>query len=257
MSNRGSGGGSDSGVNSRDRYYAEPQDMLVDFVFDSKVASVFPDMIRRSVPGYETIISQLSVFARQFATNGSRIYDLGCSTGASSLALARGLSHLDHYELVAIDNSIAMLENAKHNLRGRVSASLRLICADVCDIAIVDASVACLNFTLQFIQPAQRSHLLRKIYQGLRPGAVLILSEKLCFDVIPQQRFMESMHLAFKRENAYSELEIAQKRSALEKVLLPESLATHLTRLRECGFEQSYPWFQDFNFVSIAAIKSA
>ena len=248
---------SEGSKDKHDRYYAEPQDMLVDFVFDSKVASVFPDMIRRSVPGYETIISQLSVFARQFARNGSRIYDLGCSTGASSIALARGLNHLDHYELLAIDNSVAMLESAKRNLQDRVNASLRLICADICDIAIVDASVVCLNFTLQFIQPAQRSRLLRKIYQGLRPGAVLILSEKLCFDGIPEQRFMENMHLAFKRENAYSELEIAQKRTALENVLLPESLATHLTRLQECGFEQIYPWFQDFNFVSIAAIKSA
>jgi len=241
--------------NNRDRYYAEPLDMLVDFVFDDKVASVFPDMIRRSVPGYETIISQLSVFARLFARNGSRIYDLGCSTAASSLALARGLSHLDDYELIAIDNSSAMIEQAKNLLHDRVSGRLQLICADINDIGISNASLVCFNFTLQFIAKEQRQTLLAKIYQGLNPGGILILSEKLLFDNGREQQFMEQMHLAFKRENAYSELEIAQKRSALENVLHPESLAVHIERLRQCGFSQVYPWFQDFNFASMVAIK--
>jgi len=247
----------DKNSSHHDRYYAEPQDMLVDFVFDDKVAQVFPDMIRRSVPGYETIIAQLSIFARQFGRRGSRIYDLGCSTAASSLALARGLSHLDDYDLLAIDNSSAMLEQARHNLRDKVSGRLQLICADICDVAISNASVVCLNFTLQFIAPEQRAPLLSRIYRGLIPGGVLVLSEKLQFTDTQEQAFIDNMHLAFKRENAYSELEIAQKRSALENVLRPESLAAHQSRLRDCGFLQVYPWFQDFNFASLVAIKSS
>jgi len=239
----------------RDRYYADPHDMLVDFVFDDKVANVFPDMIRRSVPGYETIISQLCVFARQFASAGSRIYDLGCSTAASSLALARGMSQLNDYQLIAVDNSAAMLQQARHNLGDRVAGTLHLVCADINDIGIADASLVCLNFTLQFIAPSRRQSLLQKIYNGLQPGGVLILSEKLLFENDAEQQFMQHMHMAFKRENAYSELEIAQKRNALENVLHPETLATHLSRLRDCGFDRVYPWFQDFNFASIVAIK--
>jgi len=247
---------SDSKFDIRDQYYAEPQDMLVDFVFDDKVASVFPDMIRRSVPGYQTIIAQLSVFARRFARAATNIYDLGCSTGASSLALARGLSHLEDYNLIAIDNSPPMLEQAKQALQDRISGRLKLLCADINDIRISNASLVCMNFTLQFIPLSQRQSLLQNIYHGLEAGGVLIVSEKIAFDSAEQQAFMTEMHLAFKRENAYSELEIAQKRNALENVLIPESLATHLSRLKECGFSQVYPWFQDINFASIVAIKS-
>lgn len=243
----------------RDQHYAEPHDMLVDFVFDEKVASVFPDMIRRSVPGYDAIISQLSLFTRQFAQHHSRVYDLGCSTGASSLAMARGMQDLQDCQLIAVDNSEAMLRKAKENLHrfqdNQAVRTLQLICADIQDVQISNASVVCLNFTLQFIAKENRESLLRNIYQGLRDGGILILSEKLVFDQELEQAFQENMQLAFKRDNGYSELEIAQKRSALENVLHPENIDTHVSRLQDCGFEQVYTWFQNFNFASIAAVK--
>ena len=246
--------------NSRDTYYAEPNDMLVDFTFDEKVANVFPDMIRRSVPGYDALIMQLSVFARQFARPATRLYDLGCSTGASSLALLRGCRNVNDVTLIAVDNAAPMLDKARVNLNAFVgdntSQQLQLMCADIRDVTISNASIVCLNFTLQFIAPEHRDSLLAQIYHGLNPGAVLILSEKLSFASATEQQFMERLHLSFKRENGYSELEIAQKRSALENVLIPETLDTHRLRLAQCGFDQVFLWFQNFNFCSIAAIKS-
>ena len=48
---------------------------------------------------------------------------------------------------------------------------------------------------------------------------------------------------------------IAQKRTALENTLIPETTSTHLERLRKVGFSVVSVWFQCFNFVSILALK--
>jgi tRNA (cmo5U34)-methyltransferase len=64
------------------------------------------------------------------------------------------------------------------------------------------------------------------------------------------------MHHDFKRANGYSELEISQKRSMLENVMLTDSVAAHKTRLKQAGFEHAEVWFQCFNFGSLIALKS-
>ena len=112
-----------------------------------------------------------------------------------------------------------------------------------------------LNYTLQFIPVQDRTPLLRKIYQGMQPGGVLMLSEKICFPDPSQQQLNTELHHAFKRSHGYSELEISQKRAALEQVLLPEAIDTHLQRLREVGFASAQVWFQCFNFASFIALK--
>lgn len=50
-----------------DRIYASPQAQIADFVFNEDVVRVFPDMIKRSVPGYPTIVENIGVIAAQFA----------------------------------------------------------------------------------------------------------------------------------------------------------------------------------------------
>ena len=132
---------------------------------------------------------------------------------------------------------------------------MQLQCADIRDVTIENASIVVLNFTLQFITLEQREPLLQNIYHGLLPGGVLILSEKLCFTEDTEQQLMTDLHLAFKRANGYSDLEISQKRAALENVLIPETLTTHIERLKRVGFSQASQWFQCFNFASILAIK--
>ncbi len=239
----------------RDDIYASPQEMLVDFAFDERVASVFPDMIRRSVPGYSEIIALLGLFAEQYAQPDSRLYDLGCSLGAATLSLRRRII-ASGCTLIAVDNSEAMVERCRENIAHDLATTpVEVQCADIRDVEINNASVVVLNFTLQFLPDVERLALLQKIYHGLLPGGVLILSEKLRFSREEQQRFQEQLHLAFKRANGYSELEISQKRAALEEVLVPDTLQQHNERLHQAGFSQIEPWFQAFNFVSIAAVK--
>jgi tRNA (cmo5U34)-methyltransferase len=240
---------------SKDKIYSEQESMIVDFAFDEKVANVFPDMIRRSVPGYETIITMVGLIAAEYAQANSSIYDLGCSLGASSLSILKQVKQ-PGCKIIAVDNSQAMLDKCSSNLNDEKSdTSIELLCSDIQDIEIENASVVVMNFTLQFIAPEQRFALMQKIYHGLRPGGVLILSEKIIFANDLQQDDQESLQLAFKKANGYSELEISQKRTALENVLIPDTLELHQDRLNAAGFSRSNLWFQCFNFISLIAVK--
>ena len=227
-----------------------------DFRFDASVARVFPDMIRRSVPGYTTIIPMIEVITEQYAQAGSHCYDLGCSLGASTLAMRHGIPHSDCI-LVGVDNSEAMIERCEHYIAlddSELPVTLR--CEDILETELDDASVTTLNFTLQFVPPDQRTDLLTRIAQATRPGGVLILSEKIGFNSVQEQDIQTRLHHEFKRANGYSDLEISQKRSAIEQVLIPETLAAHKERLLAAGFNQVLVWYQCFNFVSMLAIKS-
>ncbi|MDH3353779.1 MAG: carboxy-S-adenosyl-L-methionine synthase CmoA [Chromatiales bacterium] len=240
---------------NRDQIYSEEQPMLVDFRFDERVAKVFSDMIRRSVPGYSEIISLLGLFAQNYSQPNSNIYDLGCSLGASTLALREHIS-ADGCTIVAVDNSEAMIEQCEKNLQ-QIDSTIKvdLRCADIQDIEIRNASIVVLNFTLQFIPLSERVDLIKHIYNGLLPGGVLILSEKIAFEKPEEQQQQEALHIAFKQANGYSEMEISQKRAALEQVLVPETIMTHQQRLKDAGFASSNVWFQCLNFASIVATK--
>jgi tRNA (cmo5U34)-methyltransferase len=239
-----------------DAIYAAPLGEIIDFTFDERVVAVFPDMIQRSVPGYGLIITNIGILAARYAQAGSHCYDLGCSLGAVSLAMRQRINQPD-CDIIAVDNSPAMIERGRELLAlDRVPAvPVTMICADLQDVTIENASVVVLNFSLQFIPPAERLGLIERIHGGLRPGGVLILSEKIAFDEPGRQQFHEELHHDFKRANGYSDLEISQKRTALEKVMIPETLACHHQRLQGAGFTTSELWFQCFNFASLVAIK--
>lgn len=236
---------------SRDGLYAGADPAPGDFVFDEAVAAVFPDMIQRSVPGYPAIIGMIRLLAERYAQPRSTLVDLGCALGASTVALALGAADRDCH-IVGIDNSSAMIEGAATMAADRYP-QIEWRCADIRDQSIDGASVVVLNFTLQFLAQGDRSALLSRIHRGLKPGGVLILSEKIAGQDDANDAWLSEMHHAFKRANGYSQLEVSRKRTALEKVLVPESLETHRQRLDGAGFSRTDLWFQCFNFVSLVA----
>jgi tRNA (cmo5U34)-methyltransferase len=240
---------------THDSIYANLHHKINDFVFDEQVATVFQDMIQRSVPGYKTIVSAIGLLAKQYAQNDSNCYDLGCSLGASTLSMRHNIEQ-PNCEIIAVDNSEAMIERC-HNHIKKDSSSLpvEVICGDIRDISVNKASVVVLNFTLQFIPVSDREPFLAKIFQGMLPGGILILSEKLSFEDPCQQELLTELYHTFKKAQGYSDLEISQKRSALETVLFPETLETHKRRLASVGFNSSEVWFQQFNFASLIALK--
>ena len=242
---------------AEDRIYSAPLHRVGDFEFDDAVADVFPDMIRRSVPGYSSMLSMIARVTERYARAGTQLYDLGCSLGAGTVLLR------DHApedcRVVAVDNSEAMIER----LRSRLDAEnhdnavprVDLHLADLRQVNIRNASIVILNLTLQFIPPDDRDDVICRVAAGLQPGGAVLLSEKICFDDPDQQSLSTELHLDFKRAHGYSELEIAQKRTAIENRLIPETMQQHMDRLRGAGFRRIVPWFLCFNFASILAVK--
>ncbi|MBW8184823.1 carboxy-S-adenosyl-L-methionine synthase CmoA [Shewanella nanhaiensis] len=240
---------------SQDTIYAQACENISDFQFDEKVAGVFNDMIRRSVPGYGQIIQTLGELAHKYVTPKSHVYDLGCSLGAATLSIRRNIGSRN-CTIIAVDNSQSMIERCQENLGAYVSDTpVDLVCGDIRDIKIENASMVVLNFTMQFLAPNDRDALVNKIYKGLKPGGILVLSEKLNFEDSSIQGLLDDLHLDFKRANGYSELEISQKRSSLEHVMKPDTLLQHEMRLKTQGFTHFNLWFQCFNFASMVAIK--
>jgi tRNA (cmo5U34)-methyltransferase len=244
-------------MQDKDRIFLSEFDMPGDFVFDERVVRVFPDMIGRSVPGYGLIVPMTAMLARRYAQDASVLYDLGCSLGAVSLAMRCAVTARD-VRIVAVDSSEAMVERLRgiledEDVDSAPAVPVQVVRADVRDTAIDDASVVVLNFTLQFIDPPHRLTLLTRIRQGMRPGGVLVLSEKLRFENEEEQRLQTQWHHDFKRAQGYSDLEIARKRDALERVMLPDTLSEHCVRLEQAGFSRVIPWFQALNFRSLVA----
>ena len=238
----------------KDSIYSFPVDEVAGFTFDEEVVNVFPDMIQRSVPGYSAIISAIGLLAGRYTQEGSVCYDLGCSLGAATISMRHQIP--DSCRIIAVDNSGAMIRKCKTILKkDSAKVPVEIKHGDIMDVVIENASVVVLNFTLQFIPVENRLDFLGKIYRGLLPGGILILSEKLKFEDPVQQELQTAMHHAFKRANGYSELEINQKRTALEAVLIPETLSQHRDRLLMAGFSSTEVWFQYFNFVSMTALK--
>ncbi len=240
------------GPMEKDTIYSLPLARVGDFRFDEQVVKVFPDMIARSVPGYGSILSMIGELAERYVQPASAIYDLGCSLGACT-SVVRERVPAD-CRIVAVDSSEPMLEG----MRSRLSPSgcpVELICGDIRGVEVSECSLAVLNFTLQFIPPKEREAVLSQVYRGTLPGGALVLSEKVRFSEAVSQELLTDLHHSFKRANGYSDMEIAQKRQALENTLIPETLEDHLSRLRRVGYSQAVCWFQCFNFVSILALK--
>jgi len=242
-------------VKKQDAIYAAPLEEIIDFRFDERVVDVFPDMIQRSVPGYGTLISTIGVLAARYAQADSHCYDLGCSLGAVTLSMRHHIKQTG-CDIIAVDNSKAMIERGEQLLQSDTSSvPVMMQCADIQNVDINNASVVVLNFTLQFIPLSDRLALIERIYKGLLPGGILILSEKIAFADSLHNDFHIDVHHDFKRANGYSDLEISQKRSALENVLIPETLSEHKKRLQGAGFDFIDTWYQCFNFVSMVAVK--
>jgi tRNA (cmo5U34)-methyltransferase len=225
------------------------------FRFDEKVAQVFPDMIRRSVPGYGHIIGSSGLIAKRYAQPNTVIYDLGCSLGATTLSIANQVTTPD-CRIVAVDNSEAMLAQAQSSLSDRLVDPLPIdwVHDDIATMTFERCSVVAINYTLMFIEREKREKLLSDIHNALCPGGALILAEKIVQEDAQSQETLNSLHMEFKRANGYSELEISGKRQAIENVLVPETADAHIERLRRAGFQEVTEFFHCLNFKAWVAI---
>ncbi len=250
-----------------DKVFTTPLDKASRFSFDEQVVACFPDMIRRSVPGYGQVLAMLPIFAKRHCQFGqvnaagkkvSRIYDLGCSLGGATMALVgeAGGFDIDDLQIKAVDISPAMTTKAAALLKENYPKhDIDVITADIRDIDFKPCDMVVLNLTLQFLPPADRTQVLQALYQSLNTGGILVLTEKTHAIDEQDDAWLVERYYDFKRANGYSELEISGKRNALENVLVTDTLDEHHQRLAQVGFARSVTWFQFLNFASMVAFK--
>ena len=176
-----------------DEIYKNSMTEISDFVFDNKVAEIFPNMISRSVPGYEFIIKMTGEMSKKFVRENTNCYDLGCSLGASSISVLKNNQN-KNFKMIAIDNSEAMIERAgsfADEIFKQKDARLDFVCSNIEDVEYKNASFVISNFSLQFIDLSKRFLLIKKIFDGMNPGAAFLISEKISFSDKKTRRFSE------------------------------------------------------------------
>ena len=238
-----------------DQIFAEKQRVIKDFNFGEKTAAVFDDMLSRSVPFYGEMQRMIGEIAAEFAVDGSAIYDLGCSTCTTFIALDRLVKQ--GVRFVGIDSSQAMLDKAREKLtQSGMTRDYELQCADLNQpIRVENASLVIMNLTLQFVRPLYREKLIQGIAAGTRKDGCLILIEKVLSKDSTLNRFFIKYYYAFKQRNGYSDLEISQKREALENVLIPYRVEENSELLTSNGFSHCALFFKWYNFCGLIAIK--
>ena len=234
-----------------DNVYVDKQQHIVDFAFNKDVVAVFPDMIRRSVPGYETIIPMTGLIAARHLGDEGTAYDLGCSLGASTLAILQQ-NQAVNVRVVGVDNSSAMIEEAQKQIS---DPRATFQCADLLNTSIQDAKVVVLNFVAQFIAPEERLALFTRLRKEMHPDGLLIVSEKVRNADEATQSIFDETHLDWKRANGYSEIEVSQKRQALENVMKVDTEEIQHQRFQEAGFAMSKQWFRCLNWASFLVYK--
>jgi tRNA (cmo5U34)-methyltransferase len=239
----------------KDEVYRENHEAIADFTFGEKVASVFDDMLERSVPFYGEMQRMIAEFATDFATPGSNVYDLGCSTGTTILNLAPYCG--PDVKFVGVDNSDEMLKKCSKKLEEhKFKGKHELVCADLNEgVQVENASMVLMVLTLQFVRPMHRDRLIRQVYDGMNENACLILVEKFLGEDSIFNRLFIKYYYDMKKRNGYSEMEIAQKREALENILIPYKPLENREMLLRAGFRYTDTFFKWYNFGGMIAVK--
>lgn len=239
----------------KDEVFREEIEQVSDFRFGANVASVFDDMVNRSVPYYGEIQRMMAELAADHAREGTFVYDLGCSTGTTMIGMDTLVEK--SIKFIGVDDSQEMLNKCKAKFDEiKFNRPYELRCADLGQgVKIENASVVVLCLTLQFVRPIYRERLLQDIVKGLNPGGVLILVEKILAEESNFNRDFINYYYNYKRRNQYSELEISQKREALENVLVPYKLSENITLLRDQGLGSCEVFFKWYNFAALIAVK--
>lgn len=239
----------------RDRVFEKEGAGSADFSFNSATAAVFDDMVDRSVPFYGEIQRMCCELAADFATPGSNLYDLGVSTATTFLALDKMVDQSATF--IGVDNSAPMLKEAAAKIaRSGTPRVIQLIEGDLHETPVIEnASVVMLILTLQFIRPLYRERMIQRIYDGLNKNGCLILVEKITTENTILNRLYIKHYYDMKRRAGYSEIEISQKREALENVLIPYRPEENAALLKESGFHCVEEFFRWYNFTGVVALK--
>ncbi len=198
-----------------DKFFSKKSMKIEDFKFTKKVASVFDNMVSRSVPFYNESQEYGIEIATRFIQNGSKIYDLGCSTGTNLINLDKKLNNLKikKCKYFGVDNSQPMIDvfNKKIN-KNKNKNNFKLIAGNMKDLDFEkNISVLFMSYTLQFVRPLDRENLIKKIYKSLKNNGCVILLEKILVNDSYLNRSYIDIYYDYKINQGYSNVEIQKK----------------------------------------------
>lgn len=241
-------------TNEQDKIYQKKSNFITDFKFDEKVTAVFDDMLERSVPFYREVLRMSSELTLEFYKPNDQIIDLGCSTGNLLTALLASFDDTQNFNYHGIDSSLEMIKKCKNIFSGQ-NSTFKFSQANILEAEFSVAKIFHAHFTFQFLRPLERPTILKKIYDNLPAGGVLIFSEKLLENSSAISNLFVKEYYKFKSRNNYSQTEIDQKRTALENILIPYKETEHKTLIEQTGFSHYSMFFKWYNFASFIAIK--
>lgn len=223
------------------------------FEFDESVASVFDDMLSRSVPFYKEVLDLCVKLVIKNTKQNDKVFDIGCSTAATLLEIFKQSLH--NLQLFGIDNSEAMIQRAKKKA-GFFDAKIEFFCDDALSFTLPKSKVFISNYTLQFIRPLKREEFVKNIYNSLEDGGFFIFSEKIICENKKLSLDLIDIYYEFKKAQGYSEFEIMQKREALENVLVPYTDSENRLMIQKAGFDECESIFRWANFATYIAYKN-
>lgn len=241
----------------RDEVFKSKLTQIADFEFNEAVASVFDDMVERSIPNYEEIHKIIADMCRR-AYKGGKIYDLGCSTGTTLRIIGEVFRKMEKEvpQMEGIDLSAPMLERARNKIKSHgLQEKITFTQASLEEVNLEECGMLIMNYTLQFVPLENRPELLKKIYNSLKPGGLFIMAEKIVCHEESVNDLITDLYYDFKRRNGYSEMEISQKREALENVMRPITPTQQVDMLKSAGFDKCEMVFRWYNFCCYLGVK--
>lgn len=221
--------------------------------FDGDIPKVFDIHVEKSVPLYNDIQNLIIGLGEFFIKDGSKVLDIGCSTGKTIISLINSIDK--NFYITGIDLSEDMIKTAIGNIeKSNNVTKITLLNNSICDIDIENFDYIISNLTLQFINQEDRKIVCRKVYNGLNKGGAFIVFEKIYSKKPIYQDIYNQLYYDFKEEKGFTDKEIRDKEKSLRGVLRPMEDIENLKLLKSCGFIVE-ECFRYLNFIGYLCIK--
>ena len=239
----------------RDTLFLDESLSQTPFKFTENIATVFDDMVSRSVPCYSDIIKLIVTILAQAVPQNGYIYDLGCSTGNTIKALL-GTIVGKNITIEGIDLSPPMLAQVQQKLSPAEKNRVILTPYDLNQpISLKDTDAIILNLTLQFLHASARKMLLKECYRALASKGIVMIIEKIGGHTTEEDIQWSTWYSFYKTLNGYSPKEIKNKKKALTGILNPLSVAANEQLFHDAGFTVINQQFRWLNFMGWALQK--
>lgn len=220
------------------------------WVFDDEVAQCFDEMLKRSIPNYETMRELVYNVGRHYVKDGAAVMDIGCSNGNAALPFVKTFNN----QFILCDVSESFLDLCRKGFKEH--KNVQIINHDLRNgVPDVQSCLILSILTIQFTPIEYRQKVINSVYEHLQPGGAFIFVEKLLGTTYDIDSVLVDEYYELKRENQYTQEQIHAKRKSLEGVLVPITESWNVDLLRSAGFKKIDCFWRYLNFAGYLAVK--